>query len=134
MSKIRAQNTKPEMAFRKVLYSHGVRFRVNYKGLPGKPDVCNKSRKFVVFIDGEFWHGFEWQKKKKKIKSNRDFWIPKIERNMQRDQENMERLEKMGYTVFRFWEHEIKYDVEGCVEEVLEYLRSSKQAQLKASL
>ena len=122
MSKIGGKNTKPELAFRKALYQAGVRYRVNVKDLPGKPDIANKSKKFVVFIDGEFWHGHNWEEKKHKIKTNRKFWIPKIERNMQRDQENNQKLRKMGYAVFRFWEREVKNELEGCVARVLRYL------------
>ncbi len=65
----------------------------------------------VIFIDGEFWHGFKWEEKKNKIKSNRGFWIPKIERNMQRDSENNTKLEALGYKVFRVCEHEIKKEI-----------------------
>jgi DNA mismatch endonuclease, patch repair protein len=124
MSKIRGKNTKPELMFRHALYHHGVRYRVDYKGLPGKPDISNKSKKFVVFIDGEFWHGYNWEEKKHKIKSNRAFWIPKIERNMQRDRENLVKLENMGFKVFRFWEQEIYKNLDKCISRVLEYLTS----------
>ncbi len=124
MSKIRAKNTKPELAFRKALYAHNVRYRVHCKKLPGKPDISNLAKKFVVFIDGEFWHGHNWNEKKTKIKSNRGFWIPKIERNMQRDREVNERLKVMGFRVFRFWESELKKDLEGCVQKVNEYIIS----------
>ncbi len=122
MSKIRGKSTKPELFFRKVLFQAGVRYRVNVKSLPGKPDIANKSKRFVVFIDGEFWHGFKWEEKKPKIKANRGFWIPKIERNMQRDRENDRQLMKMGYKVFRFWEYEIKKETGECLKQVLEYL------------
>lgn len=122
MSKIKSKNTKLETAFRKALHSEGVRYRINYKGLPGTPDISNKTKKFVVFIDGEFWHGYNWEDKKKTIKSNRGFWIPKIERNIQRDSLNNLILEKMGYKVFRFWEHEVKKGLDVCVAKVLAYV------------
>ncbi len=122
MSKIKGKNTQPELTFRKALYAEGIRFRINVKKLPGKPDIANITKKFVVFIDGEFWHGFNWKEKRKKIKSNRKFWIPKIERNMQRDQENNRALEDLGFKVFRFWDHEIKNELEKCLEQVKNYL------------
>ena len=122
MSRIRGKNTKPELAFRAELHKRGVRYRVNFKGLPGRPDLSNMSKKFVVFIDGEFWHGYNWAEKKEKIKANRKFWIPKIERNMQRDGQNNEKLQLMGYRVFRFWEHEVKKELPRCVGEVMDYL------------
>ena len=77
MSKIRGKNTKPEMLFRKALWHKGVRYRVNSKKLPGKPDVSIQKYKLAIFIDGEFWHGYNWDEKKVCIKSNRDFWIQK---------------------------------------------------------
>jgi DNA mismatch endonuclease, patch repair protein len=122
MSQIKGKGTKPELIFRKGLSKIGIRYRINFKGLPGKPDISNKTKKFVVFIDGEFWHGHNWKTKKSKIKSNRDFWIPKIERNMQRDRENNKQLQKMGFKVFRFWESEIKKDLDNCLSEIHDYL------------
>jgi DNA mismatch endonuclease (patch repair protein) len=124
MAKIKGKNTKQELAFRKALYHQGIRFRINVKRLPGKPDLANVSKKFVVFIDGEFWHGFNWEEKRDKIKTNRGFWIPKIERNMQRDQENNRKLEDLGFTVFRFWEAEVKKDLRGCIEKIVTYINS----------
>ncbi len=122
MSKIKGKNTKPEVLFRKALHGAGIRYRVDYKGLPGKPDISNKSKKFVIFIDGEFWHGYQWHKKKLEIKSNRAFWIPKIERNMQRDREVNYLLKSMGYKVFRFWGFEIKKELYKCLSEVIHYV------------
>ena len=124
MARIRGKDTKPEMKFRKVLWHSGVRFRVNKIGLPGKPDIANKRLKFVVFIDGEFWHGKDWESKKMSIKSNRKFWIPKIERNIQRDQEINFQLSKLGFRVFRFWQGDIEKNCGGCLMKVLSYIES----------
>ena len=124
MSKIKGKNTKPELLFRKSLWKAGVRFRVSEKSLPGKPDISNKSKKLVVFIDGEFWHGYNWEERKIKIKTNREFWIPKIERNMQRDEEVNYLLKEQGYIVFRFWESEIKKELDSAIAKVLHYLNS----------
>lgn len=122
MSKIKGKNTKPEVRFRQALFACGVRYRIHNRKLPGKPDISNQSKKFVVFIDGEFWHGYNWKEKKQQIKSNRAFWIPKIERNMQRDRENTARLKSLGYEVFRFWANDIKQDLGICLSEVLNYV------------
>lgn len=122
MSRIRAKETKPEIAFRKSLWAKGYRYRKNVKKLPGSPDVVLRKYKTVVFIDGEFWHGQDWENKKEKIKTNRDFWIPKIERNMQRDRENNTALALLGFTVFRFWEKEVKKDLENCIRKVAVHL------------
>ena len=73
MGKIRSKNTKPELAFRKALYATGYRYRIDYKKLIGRPDIVLKKYKTVIFIDGEYWHGHNWEERKKKIKTNREF-------------------------------------------------------------
>ncbi|WP_420321014.1 very short patch repair endonuclease [Flagellimonas sp.] len=127
MGKIRGKNTKPELAFRKALWAAGYRYRIDYKKLIGKPDIALKKYKTVIFIDGEFWHGHNWEERKHKIRSNREFWIPKIERNIQRDQEVNLALEEMGYTVFRFWESEVKKNLDVCLHKVVESLKAKTQ-------
>ncbi len=122
MSKIRAKNTKPELAFRKALWAKGYRYRVDYKKLIGRPDILLKKYKTVIFIDGEFWHGHDWEARREKIKTNREFWIPKIERNIQRDKEVNATLEKLGYHVFRFWEKAVKKELENCLQLVTDHL------------
>lgn len=122
MGKIRGKNTKPELAFRKALWAAGYRYRIDSRKLIGRPDVVLNTYKTVVFIDGEFWHGYNWAERKLKIKTNRDFWIAKIERNIQRDEEVNTELKDLGYTVFRFWEKEIKKDLEGCLQKVISHL------------
>jgi len=122
MSRIKCKNTKPEMLLRRELRNRGLRYRINNNKLPGKPDISIKKYKLAVFVDGEFWHGYKWMEKKEQIKSNRKFWIPKIERNMQRDVENNQKLKKMGYEVIRFWANEIKEDVSACAEPIIKYV------------
>jgi len=122
MGKIRSQNTKPEQKFRKILWAMGLRYRLNVKSLPGKPDIVLRKYRLVIFIDGEYWHGYKWNEKKDKIKSNRDFWIPKIERNIQRDQEVNQQLSQLGYKVVRFWDHEINNDFNWCLQMILDYV------------
>lgn len=123
MGKIRGKNTKPELAFRKALWASGYRYRIDYKKLIGKPDIVLKKYKTAIFIDGEFWHGHNWEERKHKIKSNREFWIPKIERNIQRDQEVNFALEEMGYNVFRFWENDVKKNLDTCLQQVIDWLK-----------
>ena len=79
MSKIKSQNTLPEIKLRKYLWNLGFRYRLNVAKLPGKPDIVISKSKLIIFIDGEFWHGYKWNQKKNKIKANRNYWIPKIE-------------------------------------------------------
>lgn len=124
MAKIRFKNTKPEIMLRKGLWAAKIRYRISPAKLPGKPDIVIRKYRVVVFVDGEFWHGHNWDEKKLKINSNRGFWIPKIERNMQRDLENNEALNLLGYKVFRFWEREIKKDLEGCVSKIVNHIQS----------
>ncbi|MFV0565614.1 MAG: very short patch repair endonuclease [Flavobacteriaceae bacterium] len=122
MGKIRSKNSKPELIFRKALWAKGVRFRVNNKTLPGKPDISIKKYRLAIFIDGEFWHGYNWNERKPKLKANKNFWIPKIERNMQRDNEVNQALTDMGYTVFRFWCNAVKTQLHKCINDVLVYI------------
>jgi DNA mismatch endonuclease (patch repair protein) len=124
MSKIRSKNTKPEILLRKSLWQEGIRYRKDYKKLPGRPDIFISKAKLVVFVDGAFWHGHDWESKRDKIKSNRDFWLPKIERNMQRDRANNAKLIEMGLKVIRFWDFEVNKNLETCMAQILEYLNN----------
>ena len=107
MKKIKSTNTKPEVLLRKKLWTVGYRYRINVKELPGKPDIVFFRKKIAIFVDGEFWHGYNWIEKKHKIKANRDYWIHKIEGNIERDYKTNQRLKNMGWKVFRFWEHDV---------------------------
>ena len=129
MAKIKSQNTKPELKLKKALWNLGFRYRKNLKKLPGSPDIVYTKHKLAIFVDGEFWHGYNWAEKKTKIKTNRDFWIPKIERNIQRDTQNNQLLADAGWHVIRFWEHELKKDFEGCLNQVISYLQDSVLAR-----
>jgi DNA mismatch endonuclease (patch repair protein) len=122
MAKIKSQNTKQELKLKKALWKLGFRYRKNLKKLPGSPDIVYSKHKLAIFVDGEFWHGYNWAEKKPKIKTNREFWIPKIERNIQRDLQNNQLLADSGWYVIRFWEHELKKDFEGCLNRVISYL------------
>lgn len=104
MSKIKSNSTKPEIVLRKILWSKGHRYRLNSKKLFGKPDIVFSKYKMVIFVDGEFWHGYNWQNKKKQIKSNRAYWIKKIEKNMAKDVEVNTHYEERGWTIHRFWQ------------------------------
>ena len=114
MSKIRSNNTKPELVFRKKLWGNGIRFSRKVSNLQEKPDIVLNKYKIAIFIDGEFWHGYHWEEKKKKLKANREYWIPKIERNILRDRKNTRKLRKDGWRVVRFWGHQINKDTEKC--------------------
>lgn len=124
MSHVRTKGGKDEVVLRKALWHKGIRYRTNYKALPGKPDIAITKYKVAVFIDGEFWHGYNWKVKKTRIKKNRDYWIPKIEYNMRHDREVTQKLEDMGWTVLRFWSERVLRNPEYYAEIVLWYIRS----------
>lgn len=126
----RSSGTRPERLLARELWKRGYRYRKNVRGIPGSPDICFKSRKVAVFVDGDFWHGRDWPEKKLRIKSNQEFWYTKIERNMARDQRVNERLERKGWTVLRFWESDIKKHLSNCVTQVEEALRREQLQHL----
>jgi len=108
MSKIRSKNTRPELAVRKYLYSNGFRYRLHNRKLPGKPDITNQSKKTAVFVNGCFWHQHEGCKKAAIPKSNKSYWLPKLEKNVARFNDNTNKLLDMGWKVFIVWECETK--------------------------
>ena len=125
MVAIKSRDTKIEFLLRKELWSRGLRYQKNSKKVFGKPDIVFIGKKVAVFCDSEFFHGYDWENKQKEIKSNRDFWIPKIERNMQRDKEVNETLEKSGWTVLRFWGNDIKKNLQTCADEIERVVRKN---------
>lgn len=114
----KSKDTKPELMLRKELWKRGLRYRKNYKKAVGKPDIVFVSRKIAIFVDGKMWHGYDWEKQKNDFKSHRDFWIPKIKRNIERDKEVTERLRNEGWTVLRFWDFEIKKNLSDCADKI----------------
>lgn len=124
MVAIKAKGTKPELLLAKAMWSAGIRYRKNDRSVFGHPDFSMKGRKIAIFCDGDMWHGKDWEQQQSNFKSNRDFWIPKIERNMQRDSEVNEELNKTGWSVIRFWESDIKKDTQECVKTILEIIHS----------
>ena len=124
MQAINAKGSKIETALAKALYAKGLRYRKNNSNVFGKPDLTFKKIKLAVFVDGEFWHGKDWENRKHDHKSNQDFWHKKIESNMARDRIVDARLQEEGWTVLRFWGTDIKKDLEGCVRKVVEVVES----------
>jgi len=118
MKKIKSEKTAPEILLQKALRKEKIKFRKNYRILSGIPDIALLDKKVVVFIDGEFWHGYRWRIKKKKIRANRSYWIPKIERNIIRDKKNTSELKRNGWIVLRFWQHQINKDLSKCIQEI----------------
>lgn len=127
MQAIKSKDTSIEISLRKALWDEGVRYRKNYNKLFGKPDIVIAKHKIAIFCDSDYWHGYDWKNRSQKIKSNRDYWIPKIERNMQRDKEVTERLESEGWTVLRFWEWQIKKHLNECVNSIKAEIEKSER-------
>lgn len=123
MQAVKSKGSEIEKMLCKELWARGIRYRKNVKSIIGKPDIAFKGKKVAVFCDSEFWHGYDWEHKSQEIKTRRDFWIPKIERNMQRDREVNAALEADGWKVIRFWGHELKKDIEACADIVVNALK-----------
>ena len=109
----------------KALWHKGFRYRLNYKRLPGSPDIALTKYRIAIFVDGEFWHGYYWDDKKARLKSNREYWIAKIERNIARDIKNDQLLILMGWSVLHFGDKEVKKYLDRCVSTVVETIRES---------
>ncbi len=126
MQAIRSKDTTIELRMRKALWERGIRYRKNYKKLVGKPDIAITKYKIAVFCDSDYWHGYDWENRNQRIKSNRDYWVPKIERNMERDREVTAALQNEGWLVLRFWEWQIRKHLDECVEAILQAIESRK--------
>ena len=118
MQAVKNKNSRIELTLGKALWEKGLRYRKNDKTVFGKPDFTFKGLKIAVFCDSEFWHGKDWEVRRLDHKSNQDFWIPKIERNIERDKEVTEELVKNGWLVLRFWGKDIIKKTNSCVERI----------------
>ena len=115
MQRVKCKDSEIEKLLRKALWEKGYRYRKNVKSVYGHPDIAFIGKKIAIFCDSEFWHGYDWENRKKDFKVRQDFWIPKIERNIERDKEVTTKLEQDGWIVIRFWGKEIKKNTEYCV-------------------
>ena len=122
MKHIKSKDTKIEVILRKALWKKGYRYRKNYNKLLGKPDIVLPKYKIVIFCDSEFFHGKDWDILKLKLKNsnNADYWIRKISRNRERDDEINKRLSFEGWTVIRFWGNDIKKHTDDCIRVIEE--------------
>ena len=126
MQAIRSKDTRIELLLRQELWKRGLRYRKNAKKVFGHPDIAFIGKKIAVFCDSEFWHGFDWENKKSSIKSNKDFWILKIERNIARDEEVNKYLKSHGWKVLRFWGKEIQNNVVRCADVIEEEVKRNE--------
>lgn len=123
MQQVKNKDSDIELKLRKELWSRGIHYKKNVTMIIGKPDIVFKGKKVAVFCDSEFWHGYNWEERKNDFKSNQEFWIPKIERNMQRDIEVNEKLTADGWKVLRFWGNDIKKHCSECADEIVKALK-----------
>ncbi len=125
-------DTRCEVMLRRALWAAGCRYRKNVQELPGRPDMVFPRARIAVFCDGDFWHGRDWESRRQKLSrgTNSEYWLAKIQRNMERDRQNDRRLQEMGWTVLRFWESQIQSDVAAIARIVLNLLQGEAASAL----
>lgn len=116
MSRIKGKDTGVELLIRSALHRRGFRFRTHVTDLPGRPDIVMKSRRLVVFVDGDFWHGRHFHRWENKLSP---FWREKIRTNIQRDRKNIRKLRREGWLVVRLWESQIKKDLNASINKIV---------------
>jgi DNA mismatch endonuclease (patch repair protein) len=122
MSANKGKNTKPELMLRKALYNNGLSgYRLHWKKVPGRPDICYPGKKIAIFVNGCFWHRCP-KCNPPMPKSNKSFWQNKFQKNIDRDRRNIKDLEEGSWRVFIFWECEINDNVLDCVDELTSVL------------
>ena len=121
MQQVKNKDSKIEVLLRKELWSRGLRYRKNMNSIYGKPDIVFVGKKIAVFCDGDFWHGKTTEKYT--VKTHATYWNEKIKRNIERDLENTIELRDNGWTVLRFWESDIKKNLDMCVETVMFHVK-----------
>lgn len=131
MQHIKSKDTKIEVLLRRELWRRGYRYRKNYSGLPGKPDIVLTKYKIAIFCDSEFFHGKDWEVLKPRLENgnNSDYWLKKISRNRERDDEINKQLLFQGWTVIRFWGKDILKNLDECIKVVEETIFDLKMNQ-----
>ena len=122
MSKVKLKRNKVEMKLAKALWHRGYRYRLNYKQLPGSPDIALTKYNIAIFVDGEFWHGKDFEIKKSKLKNNKDYWIMKIEENLHREAKNDKLLNEMGWISIHFWSKDIERNLSYCLNVIEDFI------------
>ena len=122
MARVHLKQGEAECILAKRLWALGYRYRLNYKKLPGSPDIALTKYKIAIFIDGEFWHGYNWEIKKGRLKRNRDYWIEKIEENIARDTRVDKELLNMEWLPVHFWSKEVIKNTDDCVRVIEELI------------
>lgn len=128
MKNIRSKDTSIELKLRKELWRRGYRYRKNYTELPGKPDIVLTKYKIAIFCDSEFFHGKDWEVLKPQLEkgNNANFWIEKISKNQQHDDDINKQLQFLGWTVIRFWGKDIMKKTDECIQVIEENIFEQK--------
>jgi DNA mismatch endonuclease, patch repair protein len=129
MSRIRSSDTKPELVVRRLTHARGLRFRIHVGDLPGRPDLVFARAKVVVFVDGDFWHGWRFPQGRTKLSP---YWEGKIAGNRKRDRSNFRRLRCEGWIVVRLWEHEVETEPNECVDRIQQAVRQGRRQRRAA--
>ena len=118
MSRVKLKGGKAETLLAKVLWHKGYRYRKNDKRFPGSPDILIPKYRIAIFVDGEFWHGKNWDVRKERLKRNREYWIEKIEENIARDLRNDQALIQAGWVPIHFWEKDVTKNIDRCILDI----------------
>ena len=124
MSRIRSKDTVLEVRVRSAIYERGLRFRKHVRNLPGCPDIVFPHAKLAVFIDGDFWHGYDFENWSNRVEG---YWKQKIEGNRERDIRYTEDLHKLGWQVIRIWQHEFNENFSDCIDRIVSVVRSDSR-------
>lgn len=127
MSKVKLKNGDAEKLLAKRLWHLGYRYRKNDKRLPGSPDIAILKYQVAIFVDGEFWHGKDWDIRKDRLQRNREYWIEKIEENMARDIRVGRELCEQGWMPIRFWTKDVMKNTDDCIAKILELIDEHKK-------
>jgi DNA mismatch endonuclease (patch repair protein) len=123
MSKIRSKDTKAELAVFRELRKRGIYFQKHYRKAFGCPDIALPSKKKAVFIDGDFWHGYQFSKFKHRLPKK--YWVEKIENNIKRDRRNKAKLRRAGWKILRIWEHEVNENLEKSTGRIIMFMKDT---------
>lgn len=130
MSKVKLKRNEFEHRLSSELWKNGLRYRLNYKELPGSPDIAILKYQIAIFVDGEFWHGKDFEKNKKRLKNNKAYWIEKIKENIERDNKNDKELTKIGWIPIHFWSRDVKENLTECMQCILDFIEYQKDGRI----
>lgn len=127
MSRVKSKDTALETRVRTELFKRGLRFRKHVVALPGRPDIVFPMAKLAVFLDGDFWHGYRFPRWRRTVSK---FWRDKIDKNRDRDRRNFVKLRRMGWRVFRIWQHQVEHDLHACTDKIIsKYAEAVKRSR-----